>query len=108
MTASSGLSPTLVTGCRIKSVKNILRKEVLSWRGLVTYFVLFFLYLNVVLVTDYVLLFVHLKSRRVHIAGITRHPDQEWMEQIGRSATQETWGYHHPRRHLLHGRHTEF
>src|SRR3984893_134576 len=35
---------------------------VLSWRGLVTYYVLFFL---------------HLESRRVHIAGITRHPDQE-------------------------------
>jgi putative transposase len=49
--------------------------EVLSWRGLVTYYVLFFL---------------HLESRRVHIAGITKHPDQEWMEQIGRSATQET------------------
>ena len=43
--------------------------EVLRWRGLVTYYVLFFL---------------HLESRRVHIAGITRHPDQEWMEQIGR------------------------
>jgi putative transposase len=38
------------------------RVEVLSWRGLVTYYVLFFL---------------HLESRRFHIAGITRHPDQE-------------------------------
>ena len=52
--------------------------EVLTWRGLVTYYVLFFL---------------HLESRRVSVAGITRHPDQEWMEQIARSATQETWGY---------------
>ena len=42
--------------------------EVLTWRGLVTYYVLFFL---------------HLESRRVSVAGITRHPDQEWMEQIG-------------------------
>ena len=48
--------------------------EVLTWRGLVTYYVLFFL---------------HLESRRVCVAGITRHPDQEWMEQIGHSATQE-------------------
>ena len=48
--------------------------EVLTWRGLVTYYVLFFL---------------HLGSRRVRVAGITRHPDQEWMEQIARSATQE-------------------
>src|ERR1700682_3605889 len=46
--------------------------EVLRWRGLVTYYVLFFL---------------HLESRRVSVAGITRHPDQEWMEQIAPSAT---------------------
>jgi hypothetical protein len=52
--------------------------EVLSWRGLVTYYVLFFL---------------HLESYRVSVAGITRHPDKEWMEQIARSATPETWGY---------------
>ena len=38
--------------------------EVLTWRGLVTYYVLFFL---------------HLESRRVSIAGVTRHPDEEWM-----------------------------
>ena len=43
--------------------------EVLTWRGLVTCYVLFFL---------------HLETRRVHIAGVTRHPDQEWIEQIGR------------------------
>ena len=36
--------------------------EVLSWRGLVTYYVLFFM---------------HLESRRVSLAGITRNPDQE-------------------------------
>src|SRR6202051_5060242 len=67
--------------------------EVLSWRGLVTYYVLFFL---------------HLESRRVPIAGITRHPDQEWMEQIGRSATQERWGYAHACRYVLHDRNTKF
>ena len=67
--------------------------EVLGWRGLVTYYVLFFL---------------HLESRRVHIAGITRHPDQQWMEQIGRSATQKTWGYLHSCRYVLHYRDTKF
>ena len=46
--------------------------EVLTWRGLMTYYVLFF---------------IHLESRRVKVAGITRPPDQEW---IARSATQET------------------
>jgi putative transposase len=67
--------------------------EVLTWRGLVTYYVLFFL---------------HLESRRVSVAGITRHPEQEWMEQIGRSATQETWGYLHSCRYVLHDRDTKF
>ena len=44
----------------------------------------------------------------VRVAGITRHPDQEWMEQIARSATQETWGYLHPCRTVLHERDTKF
>jgi hypothetical protein len=43
------------------------------------------------LATYYVLFFLHLESRRVTVAGITRHPNQEWMEQIARSATQESW-----------------
>jgi len=60
--------------------------EVLSWRGLATYYVLFF---------------IHLETRRVQIAGVTRHPVQErWMEQIARTATQEGWGYLRPYRHV--------
>jgi len=30
------------------------------------------------------------------------------MEQIGRSATHETWGYLHPCRYVLHDRDTKF
>jgi hypothetical protein len=67
--------------------------EVLTLRGLVTYYVLFF---------------IHLESRRISIAGMTRHQDQEWMEQIARSATQETWGHLHPCRYVLHDRDTKF
>jgi putative transposase len=67
--------------------------EVLTWRGLVTYYVLFF---------------IHLETRRVNVAGITRHPDQAWMEQIARSATQETFGYFNPCRYVLHDRDTKF
>ena len=40
--------------------------EVLSWRG-----------------------FIHLESRRVSLAGITRHPDQAWMQQMARNANGE-------------------
>jgi hypothetical protein len=48
--------------------------EVLRWHGLVTYFVLFF---------------IHLESRRVSLAGITRHSDQAWMQQMALNATGE-------------------
>jgi putative transposase len=34
------------------------------------------------LVTCYVLFFIHLESRRVDIAGITNHSDEPWMRQI--------------------------
>jgi len=44
------------------------------------------------LLTYYVLFFIHLEIRRVNVAGITRHPDQEWMDQIARNATQEKLG----------------
>jgi hypothetical protein len=67
--------------------------EVLTWRGLVTYYVLFFL---------------HLESRRVSLAGITRHPDEAWMQQMARNATDEDWGYLDQRRYMLHDRDTKF
>jgi hypothetical protein len=51
--------------------------EVLSWSGLVTYFVLFF---------------IELESRRVWIGGITRHPESGWMQQVARNATLEGEG----------------
>ncbi len=72
---------------------DFLTVEVLTLRGLVTYYILFF---------------IHLESRRVSVAGVTRHPDQEWMEQIARSATQETRGHLHPCRYVMHDRDTKF
>jgi putative transposase len=46
--------------------------EVLTLRGLMTYYVLFF---------------IHLESRRVDIAGITIHPNDPWMKQMARNVT---------------------
>ena len=48
--------------------------EVLTRRGLVTFYVLFF---------------IHLESRKVELAGITPHPDERWMQQIARNATMQ-------------------
>src|SRR5262249_8098597 len=67
--------------------------EVLTCRGLVTYYVLFF---------------IHLERRRVSLAGITRHPDQAWMQQMARNATGESWGFLDQRRYVLHDRDTKF
>jgi hypothetical protein len=51
--------------------------EVLTWRGLATYYILFF---------------IHLESRRVTLAGLTRHPTSDWMLQMARNATDEISG----------------
>ena len=66
--------------------------EVLTLRGLVTYYVLFF---------------IHLESRRVNIAGITVHPDERWMQQIARNVTMEGCGALRDCRYLLHDRDTQ-
>ena len=60
------------------------------------------------LVTYYVLFFIHLESRRVSLAGMTPYPDQEWMEQQARNVTMEEWGFLRNRQYLLHDRDTKF
>jgi hypothetical protein len=67
--------------------------EVLTWRGLVTYYVLFFL---------------HLESRRTTLAGITRHPTETWMSQMARNAVDEPAGAVRQCRYLLHDRDAKF
>ena len=60
------------------------------------------------LVTYYVLFFIHLTSRKVHVAGITPHPDQTWMMQIARNVTMEEWGCLSPGYYLIHDRDGKF
>jgi len=67
--------------------------EVLTRRSLVTYYVLFFL---------------HLETRRVTLAGVTRHPTEEWMTQMARKAVDETSGCLRQLRYVLHDRDTKF
>ncbi len=56
------------------------------------------------LVTYYVLFFIHLGSRRVHVAGVTPHPHQAWMTQVARNVTMEEWGLLSPGQYLIHDR----
>jgi transposase InsO family protein len=60
------------------------------------------------LVTFYVLFFMELGSRRVHIAGVTPHPTAQWMRQIARNITMEEWGFLQPGHSLIHDRDTKF
>jgi hypothetical protein len=51
--------------------------EVLTWRGLATYYVLFL---------------IQLETCRVSLAGLTRHPTEEWMQQMARNVTDPESG----------------
>jgi transposase InsO family protein len=56
------------------------------------------------LVTYYVLFFIHLGSRQVHIAGVTPYPNEPWMVQMARNVTMEEWGVLAPGHYLIHDR----
>jgi hypothetical protein len=58
------------THLEVMAATDFFTAEVLTWKGPVTYYVLFF---------------IHLESRRICVSGITRHPDQEWMEPQARA-----------------------
>jgi transposase InsO family protein len=97
--AENGIDPV---GCRPIAWKTFLRAhwgaiaatdfftvEVVTWRGLVRYFVLFV---------------IDLKSRRVEIAGITAMPNGEWMRQVARNLVDCEEGFLANSGHLIHDR----
>jgi hypothetical protein len=51
------------------------------------------------LATYYVLFFIHLASRKVHVAGMTPHPDERWMVQIARAVGESMGLLRASRRH---------
>src|ERR1700687_2437892 len=67
--------------------------EVFTLRGLATYYVLFF---------------IHLGSRKVDIAGITVHPNEQWMQQMARNVTVDGCCALRDCRYLLHDRDTKY
>ncbi len=60
------------------------------------------------LVTYYVLFFMHVATRRVHIAGITPYPNEKWMTQIARNVTMADVGFLSSHRYLIHDRDGKF
>ena len=67
--------------------------EVITPAGLITYFVLFF---------------IHLGSREIHVAGVTPHPNESWMNQIARNVTMDGWGFLSGKKYLIHDRDSKF
>jgi putative transposase len=67
--------------------------EVWSWSGLVTYYVLFVM---------------ELATRRVCIAGITKHPDTQWMLQMARQLTDGIDGILADKRYIILDRDTKY
>jgi putative transposase len=60
------------------------------------------------LVTRYVLFFIDIASRSVHIAGITSHPDNRWMTQIARNVIDVEDGCLCGTRYLILDRDTKY
>ena len=59
------------------------------------------------LVTYYVLVFIEIATRRVHIAGATPNPNEAWMMQMARNVSME--GSFLKRGHyMLHDRDDKF
>jgi transposase InsO family protein len=67
--------------------------EVVTWHGLVTY---------------YVLVVMELATRRVQVAGITPHPTAAFMQPCARQLTDPCKGFLLGKRYLLHDRDTKF
>jgi hypothetical protein len=63
--------------------------EVLTFSGLVRYLVLFV---------------IDLETRRVHIAGLVRHPHGAWIQQVARNLTDDVDGFLNGKRYLIHDR----
>lgn len=52
----------------------------------------------------YVLFFIRIATREVHIAGMTLHPHQAWMAQMARNVTMAEWRFLSPGKYVIHDR----
>ena len=72
---------------------DFLTQEVITVKGYVTYYILFF---------------IKLDTRRVHVAGITQHPNQNWMLQVARNLTGVDEAFLDESRYLICDRDTKY
>jgi putative transposase len=60
------------------------------------------------LVTHYILFFIRHLDRKIHIAGVTIHPNEDWMLQMARNLTEPETGFLRKGTLLLHDRDTKY
>lgn len=60
------------------------------------------------LVSYYILLVIELRTRRIHIAGVTPNPNRSWMEQVARNLTDREDGFLKACTHLILDRDGKF
>lgn len=68
----------------------------------------FFTVETVFLKTVYVLFFIDLSTRKVYLAGCTRHPNSAWVTQQARQLTWQLQEQNSHTRFLIHDRDTKF
>lgn len=105
------------------TIKNVLRRHRLlpapqrgrsSWRTFLNHYRQqmlacdFFTVETLHLQTLYVLFFIELGSRRVHLAGCTTHPDTAWVTQQARQFVWQLDESSIPMRFLIHDRDSKF
>ena len=78
---------------KVLAASDFFTVDVWSWSGLVTYYVLFVM---------------ELATRRVCIAGITTHPDTQWMLQMARQLTDGIDGILLDKRYIILDRDTKY
>jgi transposase InsO family protein len=59
-------------------------------------------------VTHYVLFFIDIATRAVHIAGITTNPNETWMLQVARNLTDVNDGFLRQKRYVILDRDTKY
>jgi transposase InsO family protein len=60
------------------------------------------------LIPYYLLFFIDIASRKIHVAGIASHPDNAWMTQIARNVTDTHDGFLRDERCLIMDRDTKY
>jgi putative transposase len=78
--------------------ENLISTDFLTWETLTPFG----------LITHYILFFIRLKDRKVHIAGTTQHPNGDWMRQIARNLTDPEIGFLPKGALLLHDRDAKY